>query len=45
LPAATHCEIDGAGHAVHLEHSNRVADLIRDFRNPGGRRLEAAVRA
>lgn len=47
LPAATHCEIDGAGHAVHLEHGERVADLIRDFhqRNPGGRRLEAAARA
>jgi pimeloyl-ACP methyl ester carboxylesterase len=45
LPAATHCEIDGAGHVVHLEHSERVADLIRDFRNPGGRRLEATAGA
>lgn len=29
LPTATHCEIDDAGHAVHLEHGERVAGLIR----------------
>jgi pimeloyl-ACP methyl ester carboxylesterase len=32
LPSSTRCEVlDGAGHAVHLEHSERVADLVQQF--------------
>ena len=45
--ARRHEVIEGAGHAVHLEQTERVADLIREFgqRSSDSRMLEPAAKA
>jgi len=45
LPAAHREVIDGAGHAVHLEHGEHVAELVRQFHAGNHERSAAATAA